>query len=87
MHKALIFNAHGWLIHPSGHGLSLHEVFCMRMQLGGTQLFLGGCVPHGFQNVGSREQIFLEKWGSWEGKFGKIWVYFGQNMAENQKIF
>ena len=27
-----------------------------------TQLFFGGCVPHGFQNVGSREQIFLEKW-------------------------
>ena len=32
----------------------------------GTQLFFGGCVPGGFQNVGSREWIFLEKWGSWE---------------------
>ena len=31
---------------------------------GGTQLFFGGCVPHGFQNVGSRERIFLEKRGS-----------------------
>ena len=36
--------------------------------------FFGGCVPHGFQNVGSREWIFLKKWGSWEQKFGKIWV-------------
>ena len=26
---------------------------------GGTQLFFGGCVPRGFQNVGSRERIFL----------------------------
>ena len=32
-------------------------------------------MPRGFQNVGSRERIFLEKWGSWEPKFGKIWVY------------
>ena len=28
---------------------------------GGTQRFLGGCVPHGFPKVGSRERIFLEK--------------------------
>ena len=28
---------------------------------GGTQLFFGGCVPHGFPKVGSRERIFLEK--------------------------
>ena len=36
--------------------------------------FFCGCVPPGFQNVGSRERIFLEKWESWERKFGKIWV-------------
>ena len=36
--------------------------------------FLGGCVPRGFQNVGSRERIFLEIWGSWERKLRKIWV-------------
>ena len=41
---------------------------------GGTQLFFGGRVPCGFQNVGSREWIFFEKWGSWERKFGKVWV-------------
>ena len=27
-------------------------------------------MPRGFQNVGSRERIFLEKWESWERKFG-----------------
>ena len=36
----------------------------------GTQLFFGGCVPRGFQNVGSKERIYLEKRGSWERKFG-----------------
>ena len=30
---------------------------------GGTQLFLGGCLPHGYLKVGSRERIFLEKCG------------------------
>ena len=40
----------------------------------GTQLFFGGCVPRRFQNVGSRERIFLEKWGFRELKFRKIWV-------------
>ena len=40
----------------------------------GTQRFFGGCVPRGFQNEGTRERVFLEKWGSWERKFGKIWV-------------
>ena len=32
------------------------------------------CVPHGFPKVGSREWIFLEKWGSREQKLGKIRV-------------
>ena len=41
---------------------------------GHSTLFFGGCVPHRFQNAGSRERIFLEKWGSWEQKFGKMWV-------------
>ena len=44
----------------------------------GTQLFFffffGGFVPCGFQNAGLRERIFLEKWGSWERKFGEILV-------------
>ena len=39
---------------------------------GGTQLFFGGCVPHGFPKVGSRERIFLENEGSREQKFGKF---------------
>ena len=38
---------------------------------GGTQLFFGRCVPRGFQNVGSRERIFLVKWGVLGTK---IWV-------------
>ena len=41
---------------------------------GGGLNFFGGCVPHGFPKVESKERIFLEKWGSWEQKFGKIWV-------------
>ena len=48
----------------------------------------GRCVPCRFQNLGSREQIFLEKWGSWEQKKnGSRVLEFGQNMAENPKIF
>ena len=35
----------------------------------GTQLFSGGCVPRGFQNVGFRDRIFLEKFGSREIEF------------------
>ena len=30
---------------------------------GALNFFLGGCVPRGFQNVGSRERIFLKKNG------------------------
>ena len=41
---------------------------------GGTQLFFGGCVPHGFPKVGSREWIFLEKWGVLGTKIRKICV-------------
>ena len=37
----------------------------MQKPRAGTQLSIfGRRVPHGFQNVGSRELIFLEKWGS-----------------------
>ena len=58
---------------------------------GGTQLFFDGCVPRGFQNEGSRERIFLEKWESCERKFWEIWVkrarILAKNMAENAKIF
>ena len=58
---------------------------------GALTFFLGGCVPRGFQNVGSRERIFLKK----DGVLGtKIWTIlglessdFGQNMLENAKIF
>ena len=44
--------------------------------------FICGCVPRGFQNVGSGERIFLEKLGSWEQKFGKIWVYRARILAK-----
>ena len=47
---------------------------------GGTQTFLGGYVLCGFPKVGSRKQVFFEKWGvlgakiqkfaTWELKFG-----------------
>ena len=36
---------------------------------GGTQFFFGGCVPHRFPKVWSRERIFLENEESWEQKF------------------
>ena len=29
-------------------------------------------MPRWYQNVGSRERIFLEKWGSWERNFEKF---------------
>ena len=46
---------------------------------GGTQLFFGGCVLHGFQNVESKEQIFLEK----TGVLGtKIWVKRARILAK-----
>ena len=54
--------------------LSLHNLFhsnshvCTPSRLTGktpggghSTFFFGGCVPRGYQNVGSREQIFLEK--------------------------
>ena len=49
-------------------------VFSGQCPGGGTQLFFGGCVPHGLPKVGSKEQISFKKWGSWEWKFWKIWV-------------
>ena len=32
-----------------------------RARGGALNFFFGGCVPHGFPKVGSRERIFLEK--------------------------
>ena len=49
---------------------------------GALELFFGGYVPRRFQNVRSRERIFLEKWGSWEQKFGKIWVWRARILAK-----
>ena len=40
---------------------------------GALNFIFGECVPCGFQNVGSREQIFLKKWGSWERNVAKFW--------------
>ena len=47
-----------------------------------TFFFFGGCVPRGFQNVGYRERFFLEKLGSWERKFRKIWVSRAKILAK-----
>ena len=57
------------------------------LKLGGTQLFFDGCMPHVFPKVGSRERIFLEKWGglgneTLENLCLESWN-FGQNKAEN----
>ena len=43
-----------------------------RFERGGAQPFFCGCVPRGFQNVGSGERIFLENWGSRERKLGNF---------------
>ena len=37
----------------------VHYSLLHNHQGGGTQLFFGGCVPHRFPKVGSREGIFL----------------------------
>ena len=56
-------------------------MICLPMELtyrwanvrsGGDSTFFGGCVPCGFQNVGSREWIFLEKWGFGNENFEKF---------------
>ena len=48
-------------------------------------------MPRGFQNVGSRERIFLKKMGVLGTKIWKILGLessdFGQNMVENATIF
>ena len=62
--------------------------WCTYDRGGGHSTFLVGCVPHGFQKVGSRERIFLE--GSWKRKFAswelKFWpkqdwkcIFFSKN--------
>ena len=57
-----------------GHGdLMPHVLSSMGgIPRGALNFFFGVCVPRGFQKVGSRERIFLEKWGSWDRKFGKF---------------
>ena len=54
----------------------LCEVFGTRMQQGPGRhsTFFGGCVPHRFPKVGSREWIFLEKWGVLRTKIRKICI-------------
>ena len=52
---------------------------------GGTQLLLGGCVPHGFPKVVSKERI-LKNGGSWKRNLENLYLgswKFGQNKAEN----
>ena len=41
--------------------------------LGGHSTFFGGCVPCGFQNVGSRERIFLENGGLGNKNVENFW--------------
>ena len=58
---------------------------------GALNFFFGGCVPHGFPKVGSRERIFLEKLGglgneNLENLRLESWN-FDQNKAENGKFF
>ena len=38
-------------------------------QAPGTLNFFGGCVPHGFPKVRSRERVYLENSEYWEQKF------------------
>ena len=52
------------------HVLQAHTLHCFSVFLELT--FFGGCVPHRFKNVGSREQIFLEKWGLGNKNFEKF---------------
>ena len=61
------------------YSLNYHAVLYFRGTIprgGALNFFFGGYVPRGFQSVGSRERIFLEKWGSWEQKFGSRELQF-----------
>ena len=74
------------------HSSYTYQLFWNRLSQkpgGGNHLtFFGGCVPHGFPKVGSREWIFLENEGSWEQKCGKLASWnSGQNKAENAFFF
>ena len=60
-------------------------LFCfLRLPLGGTQFFFGGCVPHGFQKVGSREWIFLEKLGVFGTKMWKICILRAEILSKTR---
>ena len=47
---------------------SFNRFFCLFVWLG----FFFGCVPRRFQNVGSREWIFLKIWGLGNENLGKF---------------
>ena len=49
---------------------------------GDIQLFFGGCVPHGFPKVGSRDRIFLEKWGVLGTKIMKTCILRAEILAK-----
>ena len=54
------------------------------------EIFFGGCVLHRFPKVGSREHIFLEKWGLGNDDLENLHLEslnFSQNKAENAKFF
>ena len=51
---------------------------------GGTQLFFGVYVPRGFQKVGSRERVFLEKWGVLGAKILKFCLLRAEILAKNK---
>ena len=72
------------------NGLSVQEFIIETYRGGGHSTFLfGGCVPHGFPKVGSRERISLEKMrglgnNNLESLHIERWN-FCQNKAENAK--
>ena len=58
---------------PLFSALQLSNTKCLHLKLGphyprGALNFFDVCLPHGFQKVGSREKIFLEKMKGLENK-------------------
>ena len=51
---------------------------------GGHSTFFGGCVPHRFPKVGSREQILLEKWGALGTKIWKICILRAESLVKTR---
>ena len=68
----ILFFLRGLLLEEKSPRQSIYGGYLGVYARGALNFIFGECVPCGFQNVGSREQIFLKKWGSWERKWSCV---------------